>query len=284
MNCEEFEERISAAVDRRLQRQEMQHFEEHARRCASCTRQYEDERSTKTFLVQHTRMVPVPADLQRSIATLIEREAGGAETPRSGLLRFMQAPLTRAAFAFGLTAVLLGAFLARYLEPTESSPIVTAGLGANNVVRQSVDDFHKILRGEIAPQRTSAESVDLQDFFSGQTSFPVLVPVMKECTLVGGVLQDYNGMRLAHVVYRAGDDLISVYQVCWETVQEGKALDLTPEAKAELLKGGWYTPYPAGNDAVVLWRHGRTLCVAVSHIALERLLASVRSGADSTLP
>ncbi len=229
-------------------------------------------------------MVPVPADVQASIARMIEREAGVAEQPRSRFARLWGEPRVRAAFAFGLTAVLLGVFLTRYLEPPETLPPVTAGLDPNNVVRQSVVDFHKILRGEIAPQLTSAESVDLQDFFTGKTSFPVLVPRLKECTLVGGVLQEHNGMRLAYVVYRAGDDLISVYQTCWETVEEGKALDLTPEAKTALLKSGWYTPGPAGNDAVVLWKHDRTLCVAVSHIGLDRLLASVKSGADSTLP
>ncbi len=224
-------------------------------------------------------MVHTPADLQVSLAGMIDREAGDGGRPHNRPRWF-----SRAALAVGLSALLLAVFLTRRREPPETPPIVTAGLGANNVIRQSVDDYHKILRGELMPQLSSVESVDLQDFFTGKTTFPVLVPRMKECTLIGGVLQDYNGMALPHVVYRAGDEVISVYQACWETVQAGKALDLEPEAKSAILTNGWYTPNPAGHDAVVLWRHDQTLCVAVSHMGLERLLASVRSGADSTLP
>ncbi len=283
VDCKEFQERISSAVDRRLPQQEREQFEEHGRRCPACRQEYEQERSTKTLLREHVKMVHVPPDLQVAIARAIERQAEGAEDSRSRLLSLVRTPRTRFALAFALTAVLI-VFLARRSEPPESAPVITAGLDANNVIRQSVDDFHRILRGELAPQVASAESVELQDFFTGKTSFPVVVPHMRECTLVGGVLQEHNGVRLPHIVYRAGDDVISVYQACWETVQEGQSLDLTPEAKAAILKNGWYTPAPAGNDAVVLWRHDRTLCVAVSHMGLDRLLASVRSGADSTLP
>ncbi len=284
VDCKEFQERISSAVDRRLPRLEREQFEEHSRSCPACRQEYANECSTKTLLRERTRMVHVPPDLQVAIARAIDREAGVTEHPRSRLHALVQTPRVRIAFAFALTAILVIIFLARPSAPPESAPVITAGLDANNVIRQSVDDFHMILRGELAPQVASAESVELQDFFTGKTSFPVVVPHMRECTLVGGVLQEHNGMRLPHIVYRAGDDVISVYQACWETVKEGRTLDLTPEAKAAIMKSGWYTPAPAGNDAVVLWRHDRTLCVAVSHMGLDRLLASVRSGADSTLP
>jgi hypothetical protein len=160
---------------------------------------------------------------------------------------------------------------------------MTAGLGANNVVRQSVDNYHKILRGEIVPQVGSNDPVELRGFFSGRTSFPVLVPQMKECACVGGVVNEHNGTGLAHVLYHRGTDVVYLYQACWETVQEGKMLEIAPEAKAALLETGWYTPRPTGIDAVVLWTHDRTLCIAVSHIAVDRLLASVKSGADSAL-
>lgn len=284
VDCKEFQERISSAVDRRLSRQEKEQFEEHSGRCPTCRQEYEDECSTKTLLRERTRMVHVPPDLQVAIAREIEREAGIAESSQGRLRAVVRTTPVRVAFAFALTAVLVIVFLARRSEPSENTPVITAGLSANNVIRQSVDDFHRILRGELAPQVASAESVELQDFFTGKTSFPVLVPHMRECTLVGGIIQEYNGMRLPHIVYRAGDDVISVYQACWESVQEGRTLDLAPEAKAAILKRGWYTPAPAGNDAVVLWRQDRTLCVAVSHMGLDRLLSSVRSGADSTLP
>jgi len=261
----------------------MDQFEIHARCCGPCTREYENELSIKGLLQRHTRMVHVPADLQVSIVRRIDREARRSDGAQHLLFRLWRVPLVRAALAVALTALLVVLSLDRLQEPSDALPFMTAGLSANNVVRQSVDNYHKILRGEIVPQIGSNDPLELRDFFTGRTSFPVLVPRMKECAFVGGVVNEHNGTGLAHVLYHTGSDVIYLYQAGWETVKEGKMLEIAPEAKTALLETGWYIPRGAGNDAVVLWTHDRTLCIAVSHMGLDRLLASVKSGADSAL-
>ena len=48
----------------------------------------------------------------------------------------------------------------------------------------------------------------------------VLVPQIRECTLVGGVLNEASpGIPLAHVVYTDQDNrLLYMYQACWDNI------------------------------------------------------------------
>jgi hypothetical protein len=151
------------------------------------------------------------------------------------------------------------------------------GPAGDDVVRHSVDSYHGILRGDIVPQMGSGNVGELRTFFSGKTTFPVVLPT-KECAVVGGSVDELAGTGMAHILYRVGEDTIYLCQASWEAIQEGRSLQLSAEAKSALVTTGWYAPRSAAEDAVVLWRDGGTLCVAVSHMNADRLLASVKSG------
>lgn len=278
MNCKDFQDRISAAVDRCLDRQEMDQFEEHACCCGPCGEEYENERSTKNLLQQHTRLVRTPADLRVSLLRRIDREAGLGGWVRRTTGTLWHAPALRALFAFTLTMLLVVLLVDRPRSASTFLPDAGTHSAADDVVRHSVDSYHGILRGEIVPQMGSESPGELRKFFSGKTAFPVVVLRMKECAVVGGSVNEHRGTGLAHVVYRAGDDTIYLCQASWETVQGGHALQLSEEARNALLATGWYAPRPPDEDAVVLWKEGTTLCIAVSHMGVDRLLASVKSG------
>jgi hypothetical protein len=276
VKCEEFQDLIAAAVDRYLRRQDLEVFEEHARLCPPCRSEYEAELSTKRLIQKRAQMIAVPADVQHSILRQLEQKGGRPRLVREQWLKVTHAPLVRPAIALGVT-VLVVLLLANPANSPHRIPILTtAGIGPNNVVHQSIENFHKILRGDFSPQIASSERSTIENFFSGRTGFPVIVPLMKECTLLGGVLNDHNGTPLAHVVYRTGNDIIYLYQACWETVQKGDVLEIAPEAKAELMKTGWYSSTSLESDALVLWKSDRTLCVAVSHMQCEKLLDCLR--------
>jgi anti-sigma factor RsiW len=272
VKCEEFQDLIAAAVDRYLPGQEREMFEEHARRCPPCRSEYEAELSTKQLIRKRARMIVVPADLQQSILHQLEQKDGASRSVRQLWLKVTHAPLVRPAIALGFTALVALLITSSANSPRQIPLLTTAGFGPNNVIHQSIENFHKILRGDISPQIVSSERSTVENFFSGRTGFPVMVPSMKECTLLGGVLNDHNGTPLAHVVYRAGDDIIYLYQACWETVQKGDVLEIAPEARTELITSGWYSSTSLESDALVLWKSDRTLCVAVSHMQREKLL------------
>jgi hypothetical protein len=276
VKCREFEEQITAAVDRYLRNEEKEIFDEHARLCPPCRREYETELSTKELVHSKARMAAVPLALYHSIIEQLERQSKWPWSVRAVSARFLQSPFVRPAIAFTLTAIVV-LLVTRPAESPRGIPILTAaGFGPNNVVHQSVENFHRVLRGEITPQVVSSQSSEIQDFFSGKTEFPVRVPVMRQCTLVGAVVNQHKGAPLAHVVYRSGDDVIYLYQACWQTVQQGEKLDLALEVETELLRVGWYLSGGPGGDAIVLWKSGPTLCIAVSHMEGDHLLECLR--------
>ena len=67
MNCQEFDQQITPAVDHYLDSSEESSFNEHAFRCLHCRRAYEAERITKELIHVLVRMVKTPDFLSSAI-------------------------------------------------------------------------------------------------------------------------------------------------------------------------------------------------------------------------
>ena len=287
MNCKEFEEQITPAVDRNLGTVEMELFGEHAGRCPHCRFEYESELVTKRLVGERLKPVRTPQELTDAIAAGVHRR--GASPFRVGgtlMAAIKRRPYVTPLLAFAITCVAV-ILLIRNPEsptPTTASPAVsTASVGGNDVILQSLATYRAMVDGSIKPQMVSTEPEHLKSFFNGKTEFPVLVPTMKECTLVGGVLNDYDGTMLAHVLYRRNTQLVYMYQACWKTVMQGEKLNLPANAKSQLEQTGWYTEsFPDGNS-IVMWTKGQTLCSAVSHMPKEDLVACLTSNDEGAV-
>ena len=124
-------------------------------------------------------MVPTPGVLLQRIAERLDQEAASADDDRkrwwSDLLRW---PVLRPTIAFGaaLVAVLL---------------ILNRSAGSN-VIEQSLENYRAVVNGEMKPEETSGSPEILKSFFTGKTGFQVLVPEMKGCRLLGGLLGEYS--------------------------------------------------------------------------------------------
>jgi len=153
-----------------------------------------------------------------------------------------------------------------------------AGIGPNDIIVQSISNYHAVLKGEFVPQVKSDKPEQVRTFFDGKTEFPVFIPVMKECTLIGGVVNDFHGMHLAHVVYKHGQQTIYLYQACRESVMKGDKLNLSPEVKTDLERTGWHCCTAPDGAAIVLWARGNTLCAAVSAMNGDHLMAHLVDG------
>ena len=130
-----------------------------------------------------------------------------------------------------------------------------------------------MIKGNVVPEVVSDRRENVRTYFQGKTGFPVFIPAMKECTLVGGSVNEYHGMRLANVIYRHGLQYIYLYQACRESVMKGDTLHLSAQAKTDLDRTGWHCCKAPDGTAVVLWARGRTLCAAVAPLNSEHLMA-----------
>ena len=272
MNCRDFIHRITPAVDGRLPATDQESFQEHARSCARCRREYEDERSLAGIIRDRVRAAKVPPAVLEAILAATSRPVEGFFGSRVRPLRAWQATSrARAAAAFLLAFASVVWFIAR---PGADPAVHEASLASvDDIVGQSVAEYEAVLKGNMVPQVVSDRPDNVRTYFQGKTGFPVYVPAMRECTLVGGGVDEYRGMRLAHVLYRHGRQLIVLYQACRASVMEGDTLRLSCQARSDLDRTGWHCCTAPDGAAIVLWIRGRTICAAVGGMNGEHLMA-----------
>ena len=272
MNCEEFQELVSAAVDHQLSEREHGAFKEHSVKCSPCRKEYEAETATKRLVSSRIPRVETPSEVALRISGLVKhgRPAGGF----SWVTDFFRRPLVKPAigFAFAFVVVLL---LLR--GSTGDSSFPRAAFAVNDVILQSLENHRALLQGEIKPQLSSSEPAQLASLFSGITDYSVHLPKMKDCRLIGGVQNEFAGTKIAHIVYMHDSDVVYIYQACWATVRKGEKLSLPDEAKNELSRTGWFSCSEPDGRSVVLWVKGRTLCAAVSQMSKEDLVSCLTS-------
>ena len=272
MNCREFIHRITPAVDGRLPAPDQESFNEHARKCARCRREFEDEQSLAGMIRARVRAAKVPPVVLEAILAATSRPVETLLASRARSLHAWQTnPRARAAAAFLLAFASVVWLFARSADGPHEREASLASVG--DIVDQSVANYEEAVNGRMVPQVVSDRPDNVRTYFQGKTGFPVFVPSMRECTLVGGGVDEYRGMHLAHVLYRHGRQLIYLYQACRASVMEGDTLALSCEARSDLDRTGWHCSTAPDGAAIVLWVRGRTICAAVGRMNGEHLMA-----------
>ncbi len=231
---------------------------------------------TKSIVCRKTRMVHTPDVLVQRISEQLEREARGS-SPESKhwwqRIRYVGPVLVIA------VACVAAFFVLNPLRrsSTEAHP---ASNSSDNIITQSLANYQAMASGAILPQQLSGDPQHLSGFFAGKTDFPVLVPQLAGCTLVGGVLNQHSGTTLAHVVYMHNGNLVYMFEACWETVKRGEKLRLPQPVQDELLRKGLVAEAQPDGRTVVLWTKGNTLCAAVARMNKDDLIACLSAGGN----
>lgn len=275
MDCKSFQELISAAVDRQLTESESAAFAEHGRLCGPCRYEYVAEAATKSVVRLRARRERTPDHVVERVIARIG--GGGLYWSPQWLSEFFRRPYAKPAVGFAVALIAVILFLN---GPRAGSPISQASLVPNDVILQSLLNHRAVLDGRIKPQLISSEPAQLESLFSQITDYSVHLPHMKNCRLVGGVQNEYDGTKLAHLVYQRDTDIVYVYQTCLATVLKGEKLRIPYQAKEALEHTGWFTESEPDGRTVVLWEKGRTLCVAVSRMSKDDLMACLTSDQD----
>ncbi|MEW6510436.1 MAG: anti-sigma factor [Bacteroidota bacterium] len=272
MNCNEFHQSVTLAVDRRLDPAQMASFLRHAEECSPCRLRYEGERDVVELVHRRVHRVGVPpAVVSRILSRIASEELVLSAGSRDRHFLWFPAWLVRPILMFGVS------FVAVVLIVTRTGPITTAipavQQATNDIISQSISAYHSVLKGTLAPEVSSDHPDQVRKYFEGKTEFPVIVPVMKECTLIGGALNEVHGTRLAHLQYKHGPQTISISQACRETVTKGEKLVMPKEVHDELLRTGWYRTTAPDGASIVVWVNGNTICAAVAPMQGEHLMA-----------
>jgi anti-sigma factor RsiW len=232
--------------------------------------------TTKLVVHNRARMIATPGAVSTSLKAMVEAEAARTPDTEPGWWAVLASrPLLKPALGLGLVAATVVVII-RSVPEQDSPP----GIAEDDVISQSFANYRAVLAGTIAPQVLSERPDQVQAFFAGKTGFPVMVPRIRSCTLIGGVLNEFSGAPLAHVVYRRNDDIVYMYQACWQTVQRGTPLRLPDTVRTALLRTGWYTASRPDGSSIAVWASGETLCAAVARMSTNDLLTCLETRSD----
>jgi hypothetical protein len=265
VNCAEFDEQIAPAVDERLRVDEAAAFREHASICPGCRRAYEAELSTRNFVRQRMTMVRMPGSVA---ATIVDRLA--SERTAGTPARFPRWTPSVYRSVVAVAAVLAAVFLIASPGSIDDPSFPSM---REDVFAQSIVTYAGVVGGQMKPDVESARPDVLQSFFTGKTSFPVRIHTVRDFTPIGAMLHESGGVPLAQVLYNAGNTTVYMYQTCWQTVQDGRKLQLPAHILSTLRTGSLYVEENTDGQTMVLWTEGRTLCGAVANMQKQELLA-----------
>lgn len=266
MDCREFQELISEAVDNRLRSDVQSHFATHATLCPPCRSEFEVEQITKSVVQKNVLHRSVPGELYYSVLKSVRESSSSSRSWLSAF--FGEAFLNPAVALVALLMVAVGAV--SLLQKNNAIPISND----KNIIVQSLNNYSAAMTGMFKPTLVSHDPSDVKDYLAKETSFEVNVATLEGCDWCGGFLSDFDGVKLAHVVYKiGGEGLLYVYQVDMNEAIHGNKIGLPENAKAALAKTGWYFEQTNDKCNVVLWRHKNTLCAAVSRIDKDKMVA-----------
>lgn len=147
----------------------------------------------------------------------------------------------------------------------------------NDLVAVSRSIFDKVSSGQIKPQVQSSNAKELADSMNKYLDFKVYIPDVKEAVLIGGVCNEINGEKLAHIIHKKGNVIIYTLQASKLHVLTNKdRIILCDEFKDNVNNGkNWF---PCRNDktrTAVIWFKDNVICSTISTIEPEEITSTL---------
>lgn len=268
MICEEAQELITALVDNELSGLERSSIEGHLKGCRRCQAAYQQEVALKREIRRAGTTLSAPPGLREKILSdlRILPERGNAPK-RRGRPGLPTKPIFRPAFVLALLALFLvpAVYLMRPkdqsipLSALQSHKKILAGtlsfvkLGSQDKVKEQL---LRAVEGQFAPMGYDLSLMGLQ--------------------AVGGMVQEVGGRKILVTIYQGEAPSLSCYTFLGteEDVPEQATLFFDPEKKIN-----FYT-FSRGDVNAVFHREGKVMCLLVSTMPMQDLLALARSKAQ----
>ncbi len=267
MNCVEIDRHFGDAIDGVLPVHIKKTFHDHLNACRGCRTSFEFELFGKRMVRGKLRRVPTPHSVRTQITNSLRKQI-----EEVGLLqRLFSMNPSWPALAGGIAIILIAMVMT---SPEWFSRGSGAHPPSNDIIAQSLQNFALIQSGELKPSLISCSPEGVLGYFDQNgVRFVVNVMPMENCEWYGAMLSEYEGGKLAHVVYKVDDHLMYVFQAKKEDVLNGTALDLPATARTALAQTGWWVDPEGRDQSLVMWTMNGTLCAAVSSMKKEHLLA-----------
>ncbi len=192
-------------------------------------------------------------------------------------VNFGNTAVPRYVFAVVFIFILLGAGLLMKKGNIELNPFIAAG-SEKNVMVQAMKNFKKVLSGDIEPEMKSNDVNRVKSFVKNKANFDAYVPSISDYELVGVVCNEYNGQKLAHLVYSSGSEIIYIYETEVNSIH-CKQLEIPETVHYDILRDKYYMcDHVDYNECtMIVWYKDNVLCTSVSTMPKQRMYSSFTS-------
>lgn len=268
MNCDEARELITGLIDNELSGAERSSIQGHLKECSRCLRVYDLERALKGEIHIVGANMTAPAELKKRILTdhdLLPNDSESHKTWSKIALIFR--PFRRPAFAVAGFVILLLPII--YFVQPHGQPMSVAALEIQE----------KIASGELSLRKAASQN-ELRDWQTRAVDGK-FAPVQYDLSSmqvqpVGGVVQEINGRKILVTVYTGNN--ISVTCFTFLGTEQDASRDAAVFYDQER-KINFYTFSRNGYNAI-LHREGEIICILMSDMPAEKLLALATGKAD----
>ena len=274
MDCRESRELMSGAVDKQLEKGEAESFYEHIEICGSCRDEFELERLTKAYIKRKITFVDVPYDLERAIMVQLAAEGSVstgvvAGTASKGLFQ----PLLALGIVLVLAVLLFFANRPGLIMPeAPGSRLAAAATTNGDALAIAENNFQNVLSGKFKPQITAITSDEVASFIRQNAGYSMSLPDVRSADWVGGSVSSDDGNKMAHIVYKMGENYI--YLCCFpKGVVSSKKVTLPAQCVDAIGKNGWFWTQDEDGDVQAVWNARDNVCIATANLEKKDLVA-----------
>jgi hypothetical protein len=272
VDCNSVQQHAGSAIDGFLAKDVDREFQAHLGRCRPCREEIALEKLSKQLVRRYVLWIPTPQSIQTLVVTSLQQEyksAGWADD--SWMTRVTRLRIIVPALAGGAVAAAFYLMVSTSSDPLSRQSAHTA---ENDIIHQSFETFALLKTGQLVPALVSTSPESVGRFFQRSSlQFGVQIPNIRGCNWCGGSASDNRGVKQAHLLYKLSNEWVYVCETADADAMSGTQLSLPLAAKLALTRSGWYTDPIHPNCSVVVWKKDEVVCVAVSTMEKNRLLA-----------
>ena len=182
----------------------------------------------------------------------------------------------RYAFAIVLILIVLGiGFLSGKKNQGQLNPYIANGT-EKSIMIQALNNFHKIEKGEIKPQCNSGNETEVKNYLKNNLDYEAYIPCIENCELIGAVCNEFNGQKVAHLVYRSGKDIFYICETPSKSLNH-QCFEIPEQVQNEIISKKFYMcdKVDLDNDCTMLmWFTGNICCTSVSNMPKQKMYAA----------
>jgi len=275
---------MSGAVDNQLLRDENKDFHNHIEICGSCRDEYELEKLTKAYLKKRITFVDVPYDVEKAImaqfSSKVSKRKDHGFISRLFSNRAIQ-PILAVGLMIFVGIALIFANRANIILPNLQQP-AGVGLAQQDALSLAETNFQDVLSGKFKPEITAAAMSDVASYINQNAGFAMQLPSVASADWIGGLVSNYDGNKMAQVVYKMGEDYIYICSFAKSVVVSPpeakvasgqKKIFLPLDCTKAIENRGWFWSENSNGDTQAAWTSDDHVCIATSNLEKNDLVA-----------